>query len=594
MKRLKEFLCRLNSRDGFWAAAVFIVALAAFLPALGMKEPISDDLFYYLNAQSAQKDLGQIFAPVLGLVTPLTSLSFRLDFLLWGEKHFVTGAHAVNILLHACSMVLFLLLLRRISWKGAFLSPAWAGMTVLIFTLHPQRVESVAWIAERKDCLAMLLGLGALLLFQRALRKEKMPWGSAGLLCLSLLAKPMWIFFFFPAGTLILVEKRRFEWKSFFKLLLPSCCVFLLFVLWQLPIVAQSASKAMTAGEVSLPFKLEMICFNYGSYFIKTFLPGNLYPVYPYYDPAYEFRCLALIPFLLLLTPLLARHEPCRDAVLYAVVPVLACFAVTLVPVVGFSRVGNTDFADRYSYLPSLYLVTMTSFLLRFNLPRESYLSRWLPALGILYCGGLLKQTMDYLPVWRTNLQMVERSMRHPKPNPHIAMGCAAGAVLDGDFRKAVTVCREQLPDSPRYSEDFKRCLLVFKLSAQGLILFRTGRPEEGIRCLNTIYMSPWSGMVCNFPVDFAQKVFTTGAEYHLKRYNDRKAAANLYRRCSTLLKFYAPVYEEFYEGMAALTEENYPEAVRRFRRAHELNPMKGRCLQNLDYALGKLKEKTP
>lgn len=594
MKRLKEFLGRLNSKDGFWAAVVFIIALAVYLPTLTMEEPISDDLFYFLNAQSAQKDFRQLFSPVLGLVTPVTSLSFLLDFLLWGEKHFVTGAHVVNILLHAFSMLLFFLLLRRISWKGAFLSPAWAGMTVLIFTLHPQRVESVAWIAERKDCLSMCLGLGALLLFQRALRKGKMSWGSAGLLGLSLLAKPMWIFFFLPAGTLILIEKRRFEWKSFFKLLLPSFCVFLLFILWQLPIVAQSASNAMTAGEVSLPFKLEMICFNYGLYFIKTFLPGNLYPVYPYYDPAYEFRWLALIPFVLLLTPLLGRYEYCRDAVLFAIVPVLACFAVTMVPVVGFSRVGNTDFADRYSYLPSLYLVTMTAFLLRFNLPRETPLSRWLPILGILYCGGLLKQSLDYLPVWRTNQQMVARSMHHPKPNPHIAMGCAALAVLDGNYEKALTVCRDRLPDSPRYSDDFKRCILVFKLSVQGLILFRTGRPEEGIRCLNTIYMSPWSGMVRNFPVDFAQKVFTTGAEYHLKRYNDRKAAADLYKRCSVFLEFYGPVYKEFYAGMAALMEDNYPEAVRRFRRAQELNPMKGRCLQNLNYALGKLKEKTP
>ena len=132
----------------------------------------------------------------------------------------------------------------------------------------------------------------------------------------------------------------------------------------------------------------------------------------------------------------------------------------------------------------------------------------------------------------------------------------------------------------------------MFKLSVQGLILFRTGRPEEGIRCLNTIYMSPWSGMVRNFPIDYAQQVFTTGAVYHLTRYNDRKAAANLYMRCSIIFAFHSPVYGAFYAGMAAMTEENYPEAVRCFRRAHELNPMGGRCLRNLNAALRKMQAK--
>ena len=116
---------------------------------------------------SVKNSFKNIFAPTLALVTPLTSLSLHLDFLLWGLDRFVQGAKLVNILLHAVSMVLFFFVIRQIRWKGIGLTPAWAGMTVLIFALHPQRVESVAWIAERKDCLAMALGLGAFLLFQK-------------------------------------------------------------------------------------------------------------------------------------------------------------------------------------------------------------------------------------------------------------------------------------------------------------------------------------------------------------------------------------------------------------------------------------------
>ena len=127
-----------------------------------------------------------------------------------------------------------------------------------------------------------------------------------------------------------------------------------------------------------------------------------------------------------------------------------------------------------------------------------------------------------------------------------------------------------------------------------GLILFQCGRPAEGIRFLNTVYMSPYCGSVRNLPIDFAQKVFTTGAEYHLKHYGDRKAAANLYGRCSVLFKIHSPHYAAFYAGMAALVEEDYRRAAKEFRRSHELNPLDKRPLQNLNYALGKLKEKTP
>ena len=594
MKELEKRLEALNGSERFWAAAVFCITVAAFAPALRGTELVSDDLFYFFNAVSVKNSPGNIFSPVLGLVTPLTSLSLHLDFLFWGMDRFVQGAKLVNILLHAASMVLLFFVIRQIRWKETCLTPAWAGMTVLIFALHPQRVESVAWIAERKDCLAMALGLGAFLLFRKGAARGRISWGSAGMLALSFLAKPMWIFFFLPAGALLLAERRRFFGKEELKLLLPSFGLFLVFVLWQLPAVLESAGKAASTGGVPLSFKLETIFYNYGSYFLRTFLPGQLFPVYPYYNPDCDPRILAAIPFLLLLTPLLARKPELREAVLFGVVPVLACFAAVLVPVVGFSRVGNTDFADRYSYLPSLFLVTGAAFLLRFNLPEGTALRRWLPVLAVLYGAGLLWRTELYLPAWNTNAAFVEYSLRHPEPNLNMAISGACDLFAKKKYAEALDLCRNKLPESPRYPKDFNEGIRIFKLALPGLILFRCGRPEEGIRFLNTVYMDPWCGTVRNLPIDFAQKVFTTGAEYHLKRYNDRKAAANLYMRCSTLFGIHSPHYAAFYAGMAALAEENNRRAAEQFRRAYELNPTDKRSLRNLDHALKKLKGKTP
>ena len=70
-----------------------------------------------------------------------------------------------------------------------------------------------------------------------------------------------------------------------------------------------------------------------------------------------------------------------------------------------------------------------------------------------------------------------------------------------------------------------------------------------------------------------------------------KKAAANLYLRCSQFFKKHSAVYGPFYAGMSALTEGNYAEAVKNFQYACELDPHDLRCMQNLRYAENKLKE---
>lgn len=73
MEELKNRLEALNGSEKFWAAAVFCITFAAFAPALSGTELISDDLFYFFNAVSIKNSFKNIFAPVLDLVTPLTS-----------------------------------------------------------------------------------------------------------------------------------------------------------------------------------------------------------------------------------------------------------------------------------------------------------------------------------------------------------------------------------------------------------------------------------------------------------------------------------------------------------------------------------------
>ena len=86
MKKLQELFHTLTTSDKFWLLLVAGVTFAAFAPSLAFKELIGDDGYYYLHVLSIDRSPQRLFDPVLKLVTPLTSLSLYLDFLLWGEK----------------------------------------------------------------------------------------------------------------------------------------------------------------------------------------------------------------------------------------------------------------------------------------------------------------------------------------------------------------------------------------------------------------------------------------------------------------------------------------------------------------------------
>ena len=107
IKKIKELFNTALSSDKFWAAAILLAVWGAFAPSLNFKELIGDDFFYYNHLLTLEKNIWNIFDPVLGLRTPLTSLSLYADFLLWGKKGFVTGAHFINILLHCGTGILF-------------------------------------------------------------------------------------------------------------------------------------------------------------------------------------------------------------------------------------------------------------------------------------------------------------------------------------------------------------------------------------------------------------------------------------------------------------------------------------------------------
>src|SRR5215831_15900219 len=168
----------------------------------------------HIRSFSAENLRWMFSSSLLGHYHPLTWLSLALDYQFWG--HSPRGYHLTNILLHAANAVLVYLLARRLVARTAIDAPRReivCALAAALFALHPLRVESVAWVTERRDVLSLFWLLGAALAYVAAWQRSSTPaseqtrplwtgsgrglyWLSVLLLALSLLSKAWGVTFF--------------------------------------------------------------------------------------------------------------------------------------------------------------------------------------------------------------------------------------------------------------------------------------------------------------------------------------------------------------------------------------------------------------
>jgi protein O-mannosyl-transferase len=306
---------------------------------------------------------------------PLTRLSLMLDAALFG--HGPAGFHFTNLLLHALNAVLLFLLLLRLTgarWRSA--------LVAALFALHPLHVESVAWIAERKDVLSAGFGLLALLFYIRSARAERLNRKSQivnyllalFLFACSLLAKPMLVTLpfvlllldFWPLervagfrvpGSGVPAAQGGLDTGNMWQLFREKIPFLLLSV--AVSVIAIRAQKAHGAlaplAELPLAARLGHVFPADAAYLAKTFWPADLAVFYPLTGPAGGLR-LAGAVLLVLGGSALAVWRMRRQPYLFAG---WFWFLGTLVPVIGLVQVGVQSMADRYTYVPLTGLFIM-------------------------------------------------------------------------------------------------------------------------------------------------------------------------------------------------------------------------------------------
>jgi protein O-mannosyl-transferase len=289
---------------------------------------------------------------------PLTWLSHALDCQLFGLNP--AGHHYTNVLLHAFNVLLLFVFLKRAT------SSVWRSlMAAALFALHPINVESVAWVAERKNLLSMLfflLTLGAYRWY--ALKPRVGAYVVVALLFVcGLMSKPQVITLPF---VLLLWDywplRRMFSTKpdSVSDATIPAK-KFAWLVLEKIPLFALSAASAVittkaqsmgnavsTLAKYPLTVRLENAVFSYARYVGKALWPAGLSPMYPHPAGSLKlWQVLAAVIFLLAITTLAIAARQRR----YLLVGWL-WFLGTLVPMIGLVQVGSQAMADRYAYLP--------------------------------------------------------------------------------------------------------------------------------------------------------------------------------------------------------------------------------------------------
>jgi tetratricopeptide (TPR) repeat protein len=277
---------------------------------------------------------------------PLTSISHMLDCQLFGLK--AGGHHFANVFLHTIATILLFLALREMTgsiWRSAFVAA--------LFAIHPLHVESVAWVAERKDVLSavfFMLTLGAYVRYVRQPSRARYVAMSILFAC-GLMSKPMLVTVPF---VLILLDYWPLQRKSSArKLILEKIPLVLLAAASSIATLLAQGKAISPTEALSFPLRINNALVTCITYIWQMIWPAKLAVYYPHpYErlPLFEIvLACALLVAVSAIVFVLRKRRP------YLITGWLWYLSM-LVPVIGIIQVGTQGRADRYTYLPHIGL----------------------------------------------------------------------------------------------------------------------------------------------------------------------------------------------------------------------------------------------
>ena len=462
---------------------LIIAILAVYWPVLNHEFVRYDDDKYVTENPNVKRGITResvVWAfkkPHFHMWHPLTSLSHLLDCELFGLNP--TWHHLVNLLLHVAGTLLLFGIMKRITdavWPSLFVAAA--------FALHPLNVESVAWIAERKNVLSALFWMLTIAVYIRYTARPAIGRFLLVVLVFALatLTKPMVVTLpfvlllldYWPLGRLQWpgriglqdsskpqVKQRIANRVSIWRLLLEKTPLFLLTIgLSAVTYIAQQKGGVMSdLGNVPLKYRAANALVSYVTYIQKMVWPSRLAVFYPHpFDKLPLWRVIISALLLLIVTiavVLLIRRRK------YLAVGWFWYIGI-LVPVIGLVQVGAQARADRYTYLPFIGLFMIIAWGLKDLLAGWRYRSIALGAAALAALLALSICTRMQLRHWKNNEALFEHAINVTGDNFIMNNNYANILGTTGQFEKAIYHFNKALrlrPDSPQVHSNLGNAL---------------------------------------------------------------------------------------------------------------------------------------
>jgi Flp pilus assembly protein TadD len=412
---------------------------------------------------------------------PLTWLSLQLDAQFYRLRPW--GYHLTSLLLHSASTVLLFLILR---WLTGAVWPS--ALAAALFGIHPLHVESVAWVAERKDVLSTFLGLLALAAYLRYVQQPGLVRYLPVLLALalSLMAKPMLVTLpailllldYWPLGRLRMGEPTaRVGCTASAMIPAPASPALVLgeklpllalaVVSSGLTVFAQNKGGAIeTLEQLPLGLRVGNAVVSYVRYLGMTLWPAELAPFYPraampWWQVAGAASLLAGLTVLALVSP---RRRP------YLVVGWL-WYLGTLVPMIGLVQVGDQALADRYTYVPLIGLFLLAAWGLADLAAHRPGLQPLLASAAAVVLLACAVQSWRQITFWHDSRALWDHTLQVTTDNyvaeNNMAAACALG---NGTLAEAEQHLRRAVAIKPDYWDGLARL---------GIALDKQGKLEE-------------------------------------------------------------------------------------------------------------------
>ena len=398
---------------------------------------------------------------------PLTWISFMADVSLFGLN---PGAmHAMNLALHIASTLVLFFMLRRATGS------LWASASVAaLFGLHPINVESVAWIAERKNVLSTFFCLLALYAYVRYAQKPRAIFYAAAGACaaLSLLAKPMIVTLPFALLLLDHWPLRRWGRVPWLRLVVEKI-PFLLLALgacWMAIHAPVERGALVTTATLPLAARLSNAVISYVAYLAAMLCPSGLAVYYPHpIDPQPALAAVAAA-VLLAISALAVVWWKKRPYLLAG----WCWYLGVLVPVLGLVQVGSQARADRFTYLPQLGIFCAAVWLVRELWPVAQ--RQFLTAAACVTLAACALLTARQVAWWNDTVTLFEHAAAVTKNNScaHTNAGLARAKL--GDYGAATAHFQASLritPDQPAIWNQFGAALTHLDKQADANQCFR-------------------------------------------------------------------------------------------------------------------------